>query len=259
LKFHTAGKEYRERLFMAGNQQGKTLSGAAEFAIHLTGRYPAWWNGRRFTTPIRAWASGVTGEATRDNAQRMLLGLEHGTGMIPKDAIHKVRNSRGLVDAVDTIYVQHKSGGMSSLVFKSYERGREKWQGESLHLVWFDEEPPVDIYGEGLARITARKGIVFLTFTPLMGMSEVVARFILEPDNPDRHVTQMGLEEAEHIPAEERERIIQGYQPHEREARVNGVPVLGSGKVFPIPEDEIAEEAPPLAYHWARVCGLDFG
>jgi phage terminase large subunit-like protein len=261
IGFHAAGRQHRERLFMAGNQQGKTLAGGAEVAMHLTGHYPPWWKGRRFRTPIRAWASGVTGEATRDNVQRMLMGLpgEHGTGMIPKDAIHRTRQSRGMVDALDTIYVRHKSGGFSSLVFKSYERGREKWQGESLHLVWFDEEPPLEIYSEGLARITARKGLVFLTFTPLQGMSDVVTRYLMEPDNEDRHVTQMGIEEAEHIPAEERERIIDGYAPHEREARANGVPVLGSGKVFPIPEEEIAEEAPKLPHHWARICGLDFG
>lgn len=43
VKFHNAGAEYRERLFMAGNQLGKTWAGAFETAMHLTGRYPDWW------------------------------------------------------------------------------------------------------------------------------------------------------------------------------------------------------------------------
>jgi hypothetical protein len=70
---------------------------------------------------------------------------------------------------------------------------------------------------------------------------------------------QKGIDEAAHIDADERNRIVQGYMPHEREARANGVPVLGSGKVFPVPEDEISEEVPQLPEHWARICGLDFG
>src|SRR5512144_2902281 len=53
-EFHAAGATYRERSFMAGNQLGKTLSGSAEAAIHLTGRYPDWWGGRVFDRPVRA-------------------------------------------------------------------------------------------------------------------------------------------------------------------------------------------------------------
>src|SRR5215472_8762155 len=61
-EFHDAGKTARERLFMAANRVGKTMCGAAEMAMHLTGLYPEWWDGRRFDKPIRAWAAGVTGE-----------------------------------------------------------------------------------------------------------------------------------------------------------------------------------------------------
>jgi phage terminase large subunit-like protein len=57
------------------------------------------------------------------------------------------------------------------LAFKSYEKGRQKWQGETLHGVWFDEEPPLDIYTEGKTRTNATNGIVIVTFTPLLGMS----------------------------------------------------------------------------------------
>ena len=73
-EFHAAGAAHRERLFMAGNQLGKTLAGAAEEAIHATGRYPSWWRGRRFDSATHSWAAGVTGESTRDNVQRLLMG-----------------------------------------------------------------------------------------------------------------------------------------------------------------------------------------
>jgi hypothetical protein len=74
IAFHTAGAHHRERLLMAGNQLGKTYAGGAECAYHLTGRYPEWWEGRRFDHPVRAWAGSKGSEATRDGIQRILLG-----------------------------------------------------------------------------------------------------------------------------------------------------------------------------------------
>lgn len=170
---------------MAGNQLGKTWAGGSEWAMHLTGRYPDWWAGRRFDKPVRLWASGVTGESTRDNPQRILVGPpqqqhEWGTGAIPGDCLLKTTSARGIADALDSITVKHTSGGESVLAFKSYEKGREKWQGETLDGVWFDEEPPLDIYTEGLTRTNATMGMTMITFTPLLGMSEVVRMFLTE-------------------------------------------------------------------------------
>lgn len=81
-------------------------------------------------------------------------------------------------NAIEGATVRHESGGNSTLGFKSYDQGREKWQAETLDFVWFDEEPPFDIYMEGLTRTNATSGMVYLTFTPLLGMSEVVAMFL---------------------------------------------------------------------------------
>jgi hypothetical protein len=88
-EFHAAGLSARERLLMAGNQLGKTIAGGFEAAMHATGRYPDWWQGRRFDQPTIAWVAGVTGESMRDNPQRILLGRsgQHGTCAIPKDAV----------------------------------------------------------------------------------------------------------------------------------------------------------------------------
>src|SRR6516225_4078589 len=103
LEFHAAGAAHRERLLMAGNQLGKTLAGGFEAAMHATGRYPAWWKGKRFDRPTVAWVGGVTGESTRDSPQRVLLGRPgaHGTGAIPKDALGQVTSARGVADLAD--------------------------------------------------------------------------------------------------------------------------------------------------------------
>lgn len=184
ILFHAYGTVDRERLLMAGNQTGKTYCGAMETAMHLTGKYPDWWPGRRWTRPIRAWAGSQTGEVTRDGVQRNLVGEPKnkeawGTGAVPKDLLKDWSLRHGVADSLDSILVEHASGeGMSTLGFKSYDQGRDKWQGETLDLVWFDEEPPMDIYMEGLTRTNATDGMVFLTFTPLLGMSTVVSMFI---------------------------------------------------------------------------------
>ncbi len=182
-EFHEAGAIHRERLLMAANQVGKTYCGGAEAAMHLTGRYPEWWRGRRFDHAVRAWAGSVTGEVTRDTVQRMLVGDPRnrqawGEGMIPGDCLGRMSMRTGVKDCIEGVLVQHVSGGWSSLGFKTYEAGRERWQGETLDFVWFDEEPPIDVYMEGLTRTNASGGCVYITFTPLFGMSDVVHMFL---------------------------------------------------------------------------------
>lgn len=230
--------------------------------MHATGLYPGTWRGRRFNAATKAWVAGVTGESTRDNPQRVLLGSsvgQLGTGTIPRSAIINTTAARGINGLVDTVLVRHVSGGTSQISFKTYEKGREKWQGETLHWVWFDEEPPLDIYTEGLTRTNVHSGITFITFTPLLGMSDVVMRFIGEARTPGCHVTNMTIDDALHYTDEQRQQIIASYPAHEREARVKGVPMLGSGRVFPISEEAIAEDEITLRPEWPRIVGIDFG
>lgn len=193
-EFHAAGRTHNERLFMAGNQLGKTTSGGAEVAYHLTGQYPDWWDGITFEKPPIIWASGVTSESTRDNPQRILIGdpPRHdawGTGMIPKANLLEWDRAMGVANLLDNVQVAWGGGGdinqgESLCYFKSYEKGREKWQGPTIDLVWFDEEPPLDIYTEGLTRTNngQHSQRTMITFTPLLGMSDVVSMFLLQPE-----------------------------------------------------------------------------
>lgn len=74
-----------------------------------------------------------------------------------------------------------------------------------------------------------------------------------------RAIVRMTIEDAEHYTPEQRAAIIASYPEHEREARVKGLPTLGSGRVFPVKEDLITIEAIPIPSHWVRINGLDFG
>lgn len=260
---------------MAGNQLGKTVAGGAEWAMHLTGRYPDWWEGASFNQAPLLWAGSVTGESTRDNPQRILVGPpakeeEWGTGFIPADCIRDRTRAVGVPNLLDTVVVRWGGGGdvqagESIIAFKAYEKGREKWQGPTVDGIWFDEEPPEDIYSEGLTRTNngQRGQFAQTTFTPLLGMSTVVSRFIMpakdDPGQDSRVVISMTIDDAEHYSAEERAKIIASYPAHEREARSKGIPTLGSGLIFPVLEEEIICKPFAIPSIWPQINGMDFG
>ncbi|ECJ2361301.1 hypothetical protein FNO20_10190 [Salmonella enterica subsp. diarizonae] len=171
-EFIDAGHDYPERCFMAGNQLGKSFTGAAEVAFHLTGRYPGTkgypadgkyggeWKGKRFYEPVVFWIGGETNETVTKTTQRILCGRieendEPGYGSIPKEDIISWKKSPFFPNLVDHLLVKHHTpegveDGISICYFKPYSQGRARWQGDTIHGVWFDEEPPYSIYGEGL-------------------------------------------------------------------------------------------------------------
>jgi hypothetical protein len=139
MAFFAAGREYQERAMVAANRIGKTMGvGAYETALHLTGIYPHWWVGHRFTGPIEVWAAGDTSETTRDIVQAALMGPlgSLGTGMIPASYIVGQPSKRmGVAGAMDTARIRHKDGHENLIGFKSYDQGRKKFQGTSKHLI----------------------------------------------------------------------------------------------------------------------------
>jgi len=181
LQFFRAGKDHRERLFLAANRVGKTEGvGAYEVTCHLTGVYPDWWEGRRFDHATKVWAAGDTSKTVRDIIQEKMLGPvgQFGTGMIPGETLTHTIPKYGVPDAVEIVYVHHQSGGTSILNFKSYDQRRESFQGTEQNVIWLDEEPPMDIYSECLLRTMTTNGVIILTFTPLQGLTELVLAFL---------------------------------------------------------------------------------
>lgn len=268
-EFHEAGKRYQERLLCAANRVGKTFSAGAETSMHLTGRYPDWWKGHEFTHPVKAWAASVTSEVTRDGLQAVLFGTpgvtsDQGCGAIPADALVEVQPKPNMPKAIAMAVVRWGGGGdvqarESVLTLKSYDQGREKFQASTLDLVWLDEEPEHDIYVEALTRTATTNGMLYMTFTPLLGMSQTVKRFLQPNPPPSCHVTKMGIYDALHFTKERADEMLSRYPEHEREARGWGIPKLGDGAVFPIDESKLAVDPFEIPRHWHRICGLDIG
>jgi phage terminase large subunit-like protein len=188
LEFFRAGATYRERCFMAANRIGKSEgAGGYESSLHLTGEYPDWWEGRRFPMATQGYACGKTNETTRDIVQTKLFGKVRsegqrkvftGTGLVPARLIGDVTWKQGVADLADTVRVRHRTGQWSEVNLKSYAQGRGSFEGTERDWIWLDEEPPVDIYGECLIRTATTQGIVYITFTPLEGATEVVQSFM---------------------------------------------------------------------------------
>lgn len=74
-----------------------------------------------------------------------------------------------------------------------------------------------------------------------------------------RSVTTMTIHDVLHYTAEQRAAIIASYPIHERDARTLGVPMLGSGLVFPVAEEAITCDQFKLPDWYVHIGGMDFG
>lgn len=288
--FHNAGSN-PERMLMAANRVGKTMSAGAETALHLTGAYdelsrtarypdvlpngerhpnggeviwPNGWEGRRFDRPTLVWTGSSTNETSKDIIQTELLGglgADLGTGWVPRKYLipNSVKTRQaGVKDVIESFQVRHKSGGIATCSLKTYEQGWKKWQGTAPHVVWLDEEPDdYMIFSEAQTRILSSRGIILVTFTPLSGQTELVEHF--QSGGKGIYVQGATWDDAPHLSKEDRDRLAASYRTHERDARTKGIPMLGEGAVFPIGDDDIRVEAFHVPKHWARIKGCDFG
>ena len=275
MQFFAAGARFRERAAMAANRVGKTEGmGGFELTLHLTGKYPPFWNGRRFDKPVDAWAAGTTRQTTRDILQAKLIGRpgvpsEQGTGLIPGDLIEDTSPKPGVPDAIETVAVKHVSGGVSMLTFKSYDQGRKSFEGTRKDVILLDEEPPEGIYAECLLRTMDTdgrgSGILMLTFTPLEGLSTVVLMFMPGGKAPDagvhegRFMVSATWDDAPHLSAKEKAELLASIPPHQRDARTKGIPQLGSGAIYPVSEDRLLVDDFRIPAHWPRLFALDVG
>ncbi len=176
LAFHQCPK--RNRWVFGGNRSGKTECGAVECVYMARGIHPY----RQNRANTAGWVVSLSTQVQRDVAQRKILRY------LRQDWIEDIVMLSGRKDApehgvIDFIRVKNVFGGSSVIGFKSCDQGREKFQGASLDYVWFDEEPPQDVYAECRMRVFDKKGDIFGTMTPLKGLTFVYNEIYLNRHN----------------------------------------------------------------------------
>jgi phage terminase large subunit-like protein len=194
-----------------------------------------------------------------------LLGAigDFGSGMIPKELIVETKTRRNVPDAIETIRVKHITGGVSTLVLKTYDQGREAWQGAEVSFIWIDEECPQEIYGEALIRLMTTGGSAILTFTPLSGLTELVSNFLDNSQETDvmypKHITTVSWDDVPHLSIQMKEEMLAATPPALRDARSKGEPTVGSGRIYPVDVRTVIVEDFKLPKHWQRSYALDVG
>ncbi len=267
LDLYAAGKECKQRLVMAGNRVGKTDGIVFEIAAHATGNYPDWWPGHTFNFPPVIWCCGVSGEQMRDVLQKKLFGVMVGRqsfsgGLIKPSEVIEVTRDQGTPKLGKDIRVKHKSGGATVISFKSYTQGTDPLMGSNVDVAAVDEQPPDPAYTQILTRTTlgnrGKGGLMIIGYTPEKGLTKVLQNWMNKP-SPGQWMRQVTWDDSPHLTPEIKKQLMEAYPDNERQLRMEGLPVFGSGPIFTASPSDYLVKPFEIPGHWRVCAGLDFG
>lgn len=219
----------KSRFVFGGNRTGKSVCGAIETIWYATGLHPF----IKVEHACDGWVVSLTRQVQRDVAQAKILQY------LPSEWIVKTVMVSGSSftpahGVIDFILVRNVFGTVSKIGFRNCEQGRERFQGVSLDYVWFDEEPPEDIYDECLLRLLDRGGVHWVTMTPLKGRSWVYDRIYLRQERmPELACFWMSWDDNPYLSKAEKQFLIANLSPDVLESRQHGRFVAAEGLVFP--------------------------
>lgn len=226
LAFHMCNK--KNRWVFGGNRSGKTECGAVETVWLARGIHPY----RQNKKDVQIWVVSLSTQVQRDVAQEKVLSY------LSKSWIKEIVMLSGRKDSpqngvIDYITILNVFGGESKIGFKSCDQGRDKFQGTSLDYVWFDEEPPEDIYKECRMRVLDRCGEIYGTMTPLKGLTWVYNTIYLNEGN-DEEVWCEFMEWADnpYLSQNEIKSLTATLSQSELEARRYGKFINSGGQVY---------------------------
>ena len=254
LAFHKCQK--RNRWVFGGNRSGKTECGAVETVWMARGIHPY----RQNRKNVVGWVVSVTYEVQREVAQAKILHYLRPDWILDV-VMREGKKGSPETGVIDTIVVKNVFGGTSKIAFKSCDQGREKFQGASLDFVWFDEEPPQEIYEECLMRVLDKKGDVFGTMTPLKGLTWVHDVIYLNVRGDDEvYYEQMEWADNPFLDPEEIKRFSKSLSETEIEARRYGRFRAESGLVYPEFDENVHVIDPfDVPYEWQDNVSIDPG
>ena len=226
IEFHKA--KQKNRWVFGGNRTGKTECGAVETVWLLRGIHPYKQNKK----DMMGWAVSLSTQVQRDVAQSKILSYLNPSWIADIVMLSGKKDSPSS-GVNDKIYIKKVFGGISVLGFKSCDQSREKFQGTSLDFVWFDEEPPYDIYLECKMRVLDRCGEIFGTMTPLKGLTWVYDEIYLNKKN-DKEVwyENISWQDNPFLNQKEIEKLMSEMSKDELDARCNGKFTFYGGLVY---------------------------
>lgn len=253
LLFHMCQK--RNRWVFGGNRSGKTECGAVEVVFLALGVHP-----HKKNKLTEGWVVSLSTRVQRDVAQKKILHY------LPEYAIEKVvmlSGGQGNLESgvIDFILVKSELGGLSKIGFRTCDQGREKFQGASLDYVWFDEEPPFDIYQECRMRVLDKKGEIFGTMTPLKGLTWVYNQIYLNENNDDEvWCEEMEWADNPYLDKEEIENMTKNMSSDEIESRRYGKFRSSTGLVYPEFDESVNVIEPfDVPKEWQDTISIDPG
>ncbi len=254
MMFHKCTK--RNRWAFGGNRSGKTECGAVETVWIARGIHPF----RQNRNNVNGWVVSVSYEVQREVAQAKILNYLNPE-WIENIIMHTGSKGSPSTGVIDTIVVKNVFGGLSKIGFKSADQGREKFQGASLDFVWFDEEPPQDIYEECKMRVLDRKGDLFGTMTPLKGLTWVYDEIYLNKyNNKEVFYIQMEWGDNPFLDTEEVELLSNTMSSSTLNSRRYGKFDVNSGLVYPEFDESIHVIQPfDVPIEWQDTISIDPG
>lgn len=255
MLFHKCLKN--NRWVFGGNRSGKTECGAVETVWLARGIHPY----RKNRKNVFGWVVSLTQQVQRDVAQKKVLSYLSSADIV--DAV-MVSGRRDSLDngVIDQLFVKNALGGVSVIGFKSCDQGREKFQGASLDFVWFDEEPPKDVYDECKMRLLDKCGCMFGTMTPLKGMTFIYDEIYLNSCNsPDVWYEFMEWGDNPYLNPEEVKKMTESLPKDVLDSRRYGRFKAESGMVYPEFDEQkhVLEKPFPIPYDWQDVISIDPG
>lgn len=253
LAFHKCRK--RNRWVFGGNRSGKTECGAVECVYMARGIHPY----RKNRPNVFGWVVSLSQQVQRDVAQKKILQY-----LSPEwiEDIAMLSGKKGSPSGVvDQIRVRNVFGGISVIGFKSCDQGREKFQGASLDFVWFDEEPPQDIYEECRMRVMDRAGDLFGTMTPLKGLTFVYDEIYMNKNNsPQVWYEFMEWSDNPYMKKKEIALLEQSMDAKELESRRYGKFCVNEGLVYTEFDERVHVIAPfSVPFEWQDTISIDPG
>lgn len=266
-RFIASTKEYSQSALIAANRVGKTETATYIDAIHAMGDYPTDWPGHKFDHAPLIWVLGYSGEKCRDLLQAPLIGRKTDNGweggLIPGELIVSTEAMTGTPNAVRSAYIKHKSGSVAKIQFWSYSQGQHALMGDSVDWFHIDEEPKdPDIFPQVLTRTATgdnnRGGRGILTFTPENGRTQLVMGFMDTP-GPGQTCMNVGWDDAPHLSEKMKVELMASFPAHQRDMRTKGIPMLGHGRIYDLPDDAIMCAPFACPDHFFVIDGQDFG